>query len=263
MEATGIYWWPVYFALAATDSIEVCVANAAHMRNVPGRKTDTKDAQWIAQLHEHGLLRPSLVVSDEVRALRDRTRYRKKLIEQRTRQQQRLAKVLETAGIKIDSVASTLMTQSGRLMIEALTAGERDPERLADLAMGVMRRKLDELVMACDGQFTDQHAEMCQLHLAAYDHLTTSIAELDVLVARHAAPFAALITRLMGIPGSSRRTAEVIIAETGGTCPGSRPPLIWPRGAGWPRPTANPPAIHHTRNPDGQPTSPGEQPRRG
>src|SRR5215472_16471218 len=99
MEATGIYWWPVYFALTATGSIQVCVANAGHMKNVPGRKTDTNDAQWIAQLHEHGLLQPSLIVTQEVRALRDRTRYRKKLIEQRTREQQRLAKVLETAGI--------------------------------------------------------------------------------------------------------------------------------------------------------------------
>jgi transposase len=216
MEATGIYWWPVYFALTATGSIQVCVANAAHMKNVPGRKTDVKDAQWIAQLHEHGLLQPSLIVPREVRALRDRTRYRKKLIEERTREQQRLAKVLETAGIKIDSVASTLMSKSGRLMMEALIAGERDPERLADLAQGVMRRKLDELAMACDGQFTDQHAEMCRLHLAAYDHLTTSIAELDVLVERHATPFAALIARLVTIPGIGTRTAQVIIAETGG-----------------------------------------------
>ncbi|MGI8310931.1 IS110 family transposase [Saccharopolyspora hattusasensis] len=151
-----------------------------------------------------------------VRALRDRTRYRKKLIEQRTREQQRLAKVLETAGIKIDSVASTLMSKSGRLMVEALIAGERDPERLADLAKGVMRRKLDELAMACDGQFTSEHAEMCRLHLAAYDHLTTSIAELDVLVERHAAPLAPLIARLITIPGIGKRTAEVIIAETGG-----------------------------------------------
>lgn len=216
MEATGIYWWPVYFALTATKKIEVCVANAAHMRNVPGRKTDVKDAQWIAQLHEHGLLQPSLVVPRQVRALRDRTRYRKKLIEERTREQQRLAKVLETAGIKIDSVASTLMSKSGRLMIEALIAGERDPRRLANLALGTMRRKLDQLEMACDGQFTTEHAEMCRLHLAAYDHLTGSIAELDALVAKHAEPFAPLIARLVTIPGIGTRTAEVIIAETGG-----------------------------------------------
>jgi transposase len=192
------------------------VANAAHMKNVPGRKTDMKDAQWIAPLHEHGLLQPSLIVPGEVRALRERTRYRKKLIEERTREQQRLAKVLETTGIKIDSVASTLMSKSGRLMIEALISGKRDPERLADLAQGVMRRKLDELVMACDGQFTGSHAEMRRLHLAAYDHLTTSIAELDALVERHAAPFAPLIARLMTIPGVGTRTAQVIIAETGG-----------------------------------------------
>jgi transposase len=216
MEATGVYWWPVYFALQAIGQIEVWVCNAAHMRNVPGRKTDVKDAQWIAQLHEYGLLRPSLIVPQQVRVLRDRTRYRKKLIEQRTREQQRLCKVLETAGIKIDSVASRSMSKSGRAMIEAMVAGERDPYKLADLAQGVMRRKLDELVMACDGQFTAEHGEMCTLHLAAYDHLTAQIAELDVLVDKHAAPFAHLIAHLVTIPRIGMRTAQVIVAETGG-----------------------------------------------
>jgi transposase len=148
--------------------------------------------------------------------LRARTRYRKKLIQQRASEGQRLSKVLEDAGIKIDSVASELLGKSGRAMIEALIGGERNPGRLADLALGKLRRKTDELQMACDGRFTAAHAQMCRLHLDAYDHLTATIAELDVLVAEAAAPFAALIARLVTIPGIGRRTAEVIVAETGG-----------------------------------------------
>jgi len=181
MESTGVYWWPVYHALAGAG-IEVCVCNAAHMRNVPGRKRDIADCQWIAELHEHGLLRASFIPAAEVAALRARTRYRKRLTGQRTAEGQRLAKVLEDAGIKIDSVASRLLGKSGREMIEALIAGERDPGRLADLARGVLRRKADDLQMACDGRFTDSHGQMCRLHLDAHDHLTVKIAELDALV---------------------------------------------------------------------------------
>ena len=215
MESTGVYWWAAYHALAGAG-IEVCVCNAAHMRNVPGRKRDITDCQWIAELHEYGLLRPSFIPDAQVAALRQRTRYRKKLIEQRTSEGQRLAKVLEDAGIKIDSVASRLLLKSGRAMIEALIAGERDPARLAGLALGVLRRKTDELQMACDGRFTAGHGQMCRLHLDAYDHLTTQIAELDKLVAEAAAPFERLIARLVTIPGIGQRTAEVIVAETGG-----------------------------------------------
>src|SRR5271165_196646 len=214
-ESTGVYWWPVYHALAQAR-IEVCVCNAAHMRNVPGRKRDITDCQWIAELHEYGLLRPSFIPDAQVAALRQRTRYRKKLIEQRTSEGQRLAKVLEVGGIKIDSVASRLLGKSGRAMIEALIAGERDPARLAGLALGVLRRKTDELQMACDGRFTAGHGQMCRLHLDAYDHLTAQIAELDKLVAEAAAPFERLIARLVTIPGIGQRTAEVIVAETGG-----------------------------------------------
>ena len=115
MGSTGVYWWPVYHALAQTGQIEVCVANAAHMRDVPGRKTGIGDCQWIAELHEHALLRPSFIPTAEVAALRQRTRYRKKLIEQRASEGQRLSKVLEDAGIKIDSVASELLgVRAGR-----------------------------------------------------------------------------------------------------------------------------------------------------
>jgi transposase len=215
LESTGVYWWPVYHALAQAG-IEVCVCNAAHMRNVPGRKRDVADCQWIAELHEHGLLRPSFIPAAAVAELRARTRYRKKLIEQRTAEGQRLSKTLEDAGIKIDSVASRLLGVSGRAMIEALIAGERSPGRLADLAKGLLRRKTEELAMACDGRFTAAHAQMCRLHLDAYDHFTAQIAELDALITAAAAPFQAIIARLQTIPGVGRRTAEVIVAETGG-----------------------------------------------
>jgi transposase len=215
MESTGVYWWPVYHALAGAG-IEVCVCNAAHMRNVPGRKRDITGCQWIAELHGHGLLRASFIPAAAVAGLRARTRYRKKLIGQRASEGQRLSKVLEDAGIKIDSVASELLGKSGRAMIEALIAGERDPGRLAGLAKGVLRRKAEELAMACDGRFTASHAQMCRLHLDAHDHLTGTIAELGALVAEAAAPFAALIARLITIPGIGQRTAEVIVAETGG-----------------------------------------------
>jgi transposase len=215
MESTGVYWWPVYHALAG-ERIEVCVCNAAHMRNVPGRKTDLKDCQWIAELHEHGLLRASYIPAAEVAALRQRTRYRKKLIELRSSELQRLSKVLEDGGIKIDSVASSLTTMSARDMVEALIGGQRNPAVLAQLARRAMRKKIPELEMACDGRFTAGHGQMCRLHLDARDHLTAKIAELDQLVAEAAAPFERVIARLMTIPGIGRRTAEVIVAETGG-----------------------------------------------
>jgi transposase len=216
MESTAVYWWPVYHALARTETIEVCVCNAAHMRNVPGRKTDIRDCQWIAELHEHGLLRPSFIPGQQVAALRARTRYRKQLIEHRTSEGQRLSKVLEDAGIKIDSVASELLGVSGRQMIEALIGGERDPWRLASLARGRLRAKLADLEMACDGRFTAGHAQLCRLHLDAYDLLTGQIATLDELVARAAEPFDAVIARLVTIPGIGQRIAQVIVAETGG-----------------------------------------------
>ncbi len=248
MESTGVYWWPVYHALAQAG-IEVCVCNAAHMRNVPGRKTDMTDCQWIAELHEHGLLRPSFIPAAEVAALRQRTRYRKKLIEQRTSELQRLAKVLEDGGDQDRLGGLAACRASGREMIEALIAGERDPGRLADLARGVLRRKTDELQMACDGRFTASHGQMCRLHLDAYDHLTAKIAELDALVAEAAAPFAAVIARLVTIPGIGQRTAQVIVAETGGDMPRFATAPGWPPGPGWRPATTSPPASGSTPPP--------------
>jgi transposase len=139
MEATGVYWKPVFHALCEADTLEVVVVNARHVKNVPGRKTDVKDSEWWAQLLECGLLRGSFIPPPQIAAIRELTRYRKKTIQARTRELQRLTKVLEDAGIKIDSVASSITTLSARDMVEALIAGERDPQTLAGLARGTMR----------------------------------------------------------------------------------------------------------------------------
>ena len=253
LESTGVYWWPVYHVLAQAG-IEVCVCNAAHMRNVPGRKRDITDCQWIAELHEYGLLRPSFIPDAQVAARRQRTRYRKKLIEQRTSEGQRLAKVLED-DIKIDSVASRLRGKSGRAMIEALIAGERDPARLAGLALGVLRRKTDELQMACDGRFTAGHGQMCRLHLDAYDHLTAQIAELDKLVAEAAAPFERLIARLVTIPGSGSGPPRSSSPRPAATWPGSPPRPGWRPGPGWRPATTSRPQAQEGAHPQGRPAA--------
>ncbi|MBI2767029.1 MAG: IS110 family transposase [Chloroflexi bacterium] len=156
MEATGVYWKPVFFML---ESHLTCwLLNAQHIKNVPGRKTDVADAAWIAQLVEYGLVRPSFVPPPQVRALRELTRYRKSLVEERTREGQRLDKVLEDAGIKLTTVVSTIMGASARAIIAAMAAGMRDPKALADLAKGRLRAKLPQLQDALDGHFGDDHA---------------------------------------------------------------------------------------------------------
>jgi transposase len=151
MEATGAYWKPVYYALE--DELECWLLNARHLRNVPGRKSDVADAAWICQLIEHGLVRPSFVPPPEIRDLRNLTRYRKAQIEERAREAQRLDKVLQDAGIKLSSVASRVMGVSSVAMLRALVAGERDPEALAELATGSLRKKLPALAEALEGRF--------------------------------------------------------------------------------------------------------------
>jgi transposase len=146
MEATGVYWKPVFYVLE--DSMECWLLNARHMANVPGRKTDVADAEWICQLVEHGLVRPSFVPPPAIRDIREVTRYRRTVAEERTREAQRLDKVLQDAGVKLSSVASDVLGMSGRLMLEALVAGTRDPAVLADLAKGHLRKKLPQLQQA-------------------------------------------------------------------------------------------------------------------
>ncbi len=155
MESTGVYWRPVYYLLE--DDFEVWLLNAQHLKNVPGRKTDVADSVWICQLVEHGLVRPSFVPPKPIRELRDLTRYRKALLGERTREVQRLHKVLEDAGIKLASVASDPLGVSGRAMLEALVAGTHDPQVLADLAKGKLRKKLPALREALEGRFGAHH----------------------------------------------------------------------------------------------------------
>ena len=156
MESTGVYWKPVYYVLE--DEMECWVVNAQHMRNVPGHKTDVKDAEWIAQLIEHGLVRPSFVPPPPIRKLRSLTRYRKTQIEERTREVQRIDKQLQDAGVKLSSVASDLLGKSGRDMLDALVAGERDPQVLAELARRRLRVKIPQLEQALAGRFAEEHA---------------------------------------------------------------------------------------------------------
>jgi transposase len=215
MEATGVYWKPVFHALCEAEQIEVLLVNARHAKNVPGRKTDVKDSEWLAQLLECGLLRGSFIPPKEIAAIRELTRYRKKLIETRTREWQRLSKVLEDGGIKIDSVASSITTMSARDMIEALIAGERDPRVLAELARGVMRNKIPDLTMACAGRFGAHHALLARMHTDHIDHLTIMIAGLDDRIEEVLDPFSEPVRLLRTIPGIGERAAQVIISEIG------------------------------------------------
>jgi transposase len=241
MEATGVYWRPVFHALCeAQGPFEVLLVNARHVRNVPGRKSDALDAVWLAKLTECGLLRGSFIPPAEIAAIRELTRYRKKLVEARTSELQRLAKVLEDSGIKIDSVASSLMTVSARNMIQALVNGERDPGVLAELACGRMRRKIPDLRMACAGRFGFQHALMCTLHLEHIDHLSDMIARLDTRVDEATLPFVAHTDLVATIPGIAERAAQVVISEIGWRWRGSPPRAIWPPGPGCARATTNP-----------------------
>jgi len=185
------------------------------MRNVPGRKTDVADAQWGAQLLEHGLVRPSFIPERPVREMRDLTRYRKSVIEERGRETQRLHKVLEDAGIKLASFTSSVLTKSGRQMIDALIAGQREPEVLAEMAKGRMRVKIPQLQDALAGCFNAHHARLCATMLDRIDHADRVIDELTEQIEVLLDPHEAAVHLLCGIPGVSNRTAQVILAEIG------------------------------------------------
>ena len=215
MEATGVYWRPVWAELEQLDGVELLLVNAHHVKNLPGRKTDVNDACWLAQLLECGLLRGSFVPPPVISRLRDLTRYRTKLVQDRAREVQRVQKVLETAGIKLESVVSDVMGKAARRMIDALVAGERDVEVMADMALTRMRPKIAELQLALEGRFTDHHALMLSLHLGHIDQLTVAIERLDEEVERELAPFVEQFALLCTIPGIGRRVAEVVIAEIG------------------------------------------------
>ena len=213
MEATGVYWKPVWAILE--EDFELLLVNARHVKQVPGRKTDVSDAAWLCQLLEAGLLKASFVPPKPIRALRNLTRYRKAQIRERQREANRLHKVLEDTGIKLDCVASDILGVSGRAMLEALVAGTTAPEVLADLARGRLRAKLPALREALEGRFNAQHALLVGAILAHLDFLDEQIERLSEAIREALAPFAAAVELLCSIPGVQQRTAENVLAEIG------------------------------------------------
>ncbi len=213
MEATGVYWKPVWAILE--DRFELLLVNAKAVKQVPGRKTDIKDAQWLCQLLEAGLLKASFVPPKPIRTLRNLTRYRKAQIQDRQREAARLHKILEDTGIKLDCVASDILGASGRAMLDALVHGTTDPAVLADLAKGKLRKKIPALREALTGRFDTEHALIVSQILAHIDFLDEAIDRLSAEIEERIAPFARQRDLLMTIPGVHKRTAEVLIAEIG------------------------------------------------
>lgn len=213
MEATGDYWKPYFYLLE--DALTVMLVNAHDARNMPGRKTDVSDAAWLADLGAHGLLRGSLVPPQPIRELRDLTRARTTLTRDRSRQVQRIEKVLEDAGIKLSSVATDIMGVSGRAMLEALIAGEATPAAMADLAQRRMRSKIPTLTEALNGRFTAHHGYLVRMHLDLIDQYGQALADLEIRIGEAIAPLTAARELLISIPGVSRIVAEVLLAETG------------------------------------------------
>jgi transposase len=213
MEATGIYWKPVWHVLE--DSFELVLANAAHVKNVPGRKTDVNDATWLADLHAHGLIRASFVPEQPIQELRSLMRTRKQLMRETSRHVQRLQKTLEEANVKLTETVSDIVGQSGRAILWALANGETNPEKLADLAQGKMRAKLPQLRIALRGTVTPNHRFLLRLHLQQVDALNAAVAEVDAEVGRVLEPFRDAAELLKTMPGISDVTARVIVAEIG------------------------------------------------
>ncbi len=215
MEATGPYWKPVWYVLEERSFDQLLLVNAQQVKILRGRKRDVLDAEWLAELLDHGLLRGSFVPPASIRKLGDLTRYRKRLIQAHAAEGQRIHKTLEDAGIKLDSVATDVLGVSGRAMLAALVRGERDPQVLAELAQGRLRRKLPQLRQALRGRFRGHHGFLVRLALVHLAQLEASIAELDTQVDRVLAPFAAARDRLDTITGVGKRAAECMIAEIG------------------------------------------------
>ncbi len=214
MESTGVFWKPPYNLLEGTG-LELLVVNAAHMKAVPGRKTDVRDAEWIAELLQHGLLKASFIPDRPQRELRELVRYRTQLIRERARAVQRLQKLLEGANIKLASVATDVLGVSGRAMLQALAAGETDPASLADLAKGRLRAKRTELEAALRGLVAEHQRMLLGSGLRHLDFLEEEIGRLDAEVAERMAPFQKELELLDGIPGCARRSAESFLAEVG------------------------------------------------
>jgi transposase len=213
LEATGVYWKPVWHLLEG--QVELVLANAQHIRNVPGRKTDVNDAMWIADLLAHGLIRSSFVPPAPIQALRDLTRTRKQLVREIAQHTLRIQKILEDANLKVASVLSNILGTSGRAMLGAIIAGEEDPVRLADRAVGTARHKQAALVDALRGRVTAHHRSLLQLHLDVIAALEAARAHVDADVGKQLAPIHASAQRLTTMPGISDIVAHVILAEIG------------------------------------------------
>jgi transposase len=213
MESTGVYWKPVWHLLEGR--FELLLVNAQHLKQVPGRKTDVKDCEWIAQLLQHGLLKASFVPPPPLRQLRDLTRQRTQLVQEKVSVANRIQKVLEDANIKLASVATDILGESGRDMLRALIAGETDPAKLADLARKRLRAKIPALRLALAGRVTEHHRFLLQLHLDQLEQLEGLIARLGARIEQEMVPFAEAVKDLTTIPGVSQRTAETIVAEAG------------------------------------------------
>lgn len=213
MESTGVYWKPVYNLLEG--QFKILVVNAEHLKKIAGRKTDVADAEWIADLLRHGLLKGSFIPSSAQRAWRDLTRYRTTLTDERSREVNRVQKVLEDANIKLASVASNVLGVSGRALLDQLIQGQTDPATLAELAKGRLREKRDLLEKALSGTFKPHHRLMLIQHLSHIDFLDEQIAKLDAELDEQLRPFQAELTRWDQIPGINLRVAQVLLAEIG------------------------------------------------
>lgn len=213
MESTGIYWKPVYAILEG--AFEIVIANAQHVKKVPGRKTDVKDAEWIAELLCHGLLRPSFVPPQPIRELRDLTRYRRKLVESQAAERNRLEKLLESANIKLASVATDVFGVSGRRMVRALIEGKASPREMAELAQRSLRNKIDQLEPALEGKLEEHHRFLLKLQLDRVEAIEKDLVVLEQHIQEKLKPYQRELALLQEIPGVDWRLAAVIIAELG------------------------------------------------
>lgn len=213
MESTGVYWMPVYSMLE--ESFEIVVGNAQRIKNVPGRKSDVKDSEWLADLLRHGLIASSFVPPKPIRVLRDLLRYRKRVVEARNSEKNRLIKILEQSNVKLASVASDVFGASGMQMLRLIEAGETDPEKLANVAKGRLRSKLRELARALEGRVEDHHRFLLRQQLRRLDHFESDLAELDLNIDGLLEPYRAQHKLLTQIPGVSWLIAAAIISETG------------------------------------------------
>jgi transposase len=213
MEATGVYWKPVWHILEAR--FELVLANAAHIKNVPGRKTDVADATWIADLLAHGLIRGSFVPPTPIQDLRALMRTRKQLVREVARNTQRIQKALEDANIKLTTVVSDILGKSGRAVLDALVAGETDPEKLVELTRGRLKAPREKLVEALRGNVREHHRFLVKLHLDQVDALNQAVRELEARVDKHLDPFRKNVEILTTMPGISETAATVIVSEIG------------------------------------------------